>query len=157
MASSKRLSLASQAFSLRHAYPQGRGRIERGGRLVFDVQLQPTIASCTYSVRIEYALGRQPQVRVLDPPLRLREGASEIPHIYSANRICLHLPDEWTADMQIADTIAPWLSEWLAHYELWLATGTWLGGGHEATAPSEPESSRGSSNQQSPPDSQPSK
>ena len=31
--------------------------------------------------------------------------------------------------MQLATTIVPWCSEWLFYYELWLATGEWLGGG----------------------------
>lgn len=29
----------------------------------------------------------------------------------------------------IANTIIPWTIEWLYYYELWLATGEWLGGG----------------------------
>ena len=32
-------------------------------------------------------------------------------------------------DMTIAKTILPWTSEWLVHYQLWLATGEWHGGG----------------------------
>jgi hypothetical protein len=36
---------------------------------------------------------------------------------------------EWTVGMSIANTIVPWTSEWLAHYEIWLATGDWQGGG----------------------------
>ena len=31
--------------------------------------------------------------------------------------------------MNIAETIIPWASEWLLHYEIWLATGEWQGGG----------------------------
>ena len=31
--------------------------------------------------------------------------------------------------MYIADTIVPWTAEWLAHYEIWLATDDWRGGG----------------------------
>jgi hypothetical protein len=31
--------------------------------------------------------------------------------------------------MPIIDTIIPWTSEWLLHYECWLATGKWHGGG----------------------------
>jgi len=31
--------------------------------------------------------------------------------------------------MFLADTILPWAAEWLAHYEIWFATGTWYGGG----------------------------
>jgi hypothetical protein len=33
--------------------------------------------------------------------------------------------------MLIATSIVPWASEWLLHYEIWRATGTWTGGGHE--------------------------
>jgi hypothetical protein len=31
--------------------------------------------------------------------------------------------------MFLADTILPWAVEWLAYYEIWLATGVWYGGG----------------------------
>ena len=31
--------------------------------------------------------------------------------------------------MSIADTIVPWTAEWLVHYEIWLVTGEWYGGG----------------------------
>jgi len=33
--------------------------------------------------------------------------------------------------MLIADTIIPWASEWLFHYEIWKVTKTWHGGGHD--------------------------
>ncbi|MGH8092034.1 MAG: hypothetical protein ACREIF_00990 [Chthoniobacterales bacterium] len=31
--------------------------------------------------------------------------------------------------MRLADTIVPWTSRWLYFYEIWLATGEWMGGG----------------------------
>ena len=31
--------------------------------------------------------------------------------------------------MLMVDTTVPWTSEWLLNYEIWLATGTWYGGG----------------------------
>jgi hypothetical protein len=31
--------------------------------------------------------------------------------------------------MSIADTVLPWTTEWLYHYEIWLITGEWTGGG----------------------------
>jgi len=34
-----------------------------------------------------------------------------------------------TQSMLIADTTVPWTAEWLANYEVWLATGEWHGGG----------------------------
>ena len=36
---------------------------------------------------------------------------------------------EIDASQFIADTIIPWTSEWLLHYEIWVATGIWHGGG----------------------------
>ena len=36
---------------------------------------------------------------------------------------------EWAERMLIAEIIVPWISEWLLHYEIWLVTGEWHGGG----------------------------
>ena len=33
--------------------------------------------------------------------------------------------------MLIADTIVPWVSMWLMHYEIWFATGVWCGSKQE--------------------------
>jgi hypothetical protein len=32
--------------------------------------------------------------------------------------------------MLLSTTILPWTAEWLMHYELWLISGHWSGGGH---------------------------
>jgi hypothetical protein len=32
--------------------------------------------------------------------------------------------------MLLATTVLLWAAEWLMHYELWLVTGQWHGGGH---------------------------
>lgn len=80
-----------------------------------------------------------PQVIVLNPALHHRKDDPNdpIPHLYR-NRtdpahpmLCLYRPytREWHAGCCFADTIVPWTSEWLACYEIWLATGKWLGGG----------------------------
>lgn len=60
-----------------------------------------------------------------DPPDK------KVPHVFSDMSLCLHLHDEWHADMLISESVIPWASEWLLHYELWLVTEEWLGGGHE--------------------------
>ncbi len=93
--------------------------------------IQPSGASQTYLVRIDYQLPRRPKAWVLEPKLRRRNGSPKIPHTFSDGSICLHCPREWTAQMLIADKIIPWLSLWLLHYEYWRAGGEWLGGGHE--------------------------
>ena len=80
-----------------------------------------------------------PEVIVLNPALRRRrdDPKDPIPHLYRNRRdpghpmLCLYRPRtrEWHAGRYVADTIVPWASEWLACYEIWLATGKWLGGG----------------------------
>jgi hypothetical protein len=44
--------------------------------------------------------------------------------------LCLYYPGQWRPDLLLSTTIVPWTAEWLMHYELWLATGHWTGGGH---------------------------
>jgi hypothetical protein len=66
-------------------------------------------------------------VRILDA-LATREGES-LPHVYRDGTLCLHLSGEWNENMYFVDSIVPWTAEWLANYEIWLATGDWHGGG----------------------------
>lgn len=84
-----------------------------------------------------------PIVRVLDPPLRPQWGVEEepLPHVYldpaclKLSPLCLFDPrdDEWQPTMLLAETIVPWTCEWLVFYEIWSATGKWLGGGRHQT------------------------
>ena len=104
--------------------------IERG-RLSWTGELQPSPLSDTYTVHISYATReRAPTVTVLRPELRAA-GVDSLPHVYTQDRLCLYYPWQWTNDKLIGRTIVPWASEWLFHYEIWKATGTWHGGGHE--------------------------
>jgi hypothetical protein len=48
----------------------------------------------------------------------------------------LHLPGEWKDHMFLADTILPWTSAWLMHYELLLSLGYWTGTGDQHPVPS---------------------
>ena len=41
---------------------------------------------------------------------------------------CIDIPNSMHNKL-IANTIIPWTVEWLYYYELWQATGEWLGGG----------------------------
>jgi hypothetical protein len=53
-----------------------------------------------------------------------------LPHFNPDNTLCLyHSAKEWTPAMYLAETIVPWASEWLFHYEIWKGTGEWRGGG----------------------------
>ncbi len=104
-----------------------------GGTLIAIGTIQPTDRSTTYKVRIDYRAGEPPDVLVLEPKLVPREEGGRLPHVYPGDKLCLYTPffREWTPDMSLAHTIVPWIAEWLSFYEMWHATGEWLGGGTE--------------------------
>lgn len=103
----------------------------RCGEVVWQGNIQPTANSCDYKIRITYRPGFPPDVEVLDPALVNRSATERIPHLYEGKRLCLFLPHafEWDATMMVAETTVPWATLWLHHYEVWMATGEWLGGG----------------------------
>ena len=90
----------------------------------------PTELCQSYTVKLKYKLGKAPQVNILKPELIEPEGRS-LPHTYPGKRLCLYYPGigVWREDMLLAETIVPWISEWLYYYEIWLVTGEWYGGG----------------------------
>jgi hypothetical protein len=124
-----KLNLALQGHSLRRSFPDSHLIVERSC-LTWMMNITPTPLSCTYTVQLRYRLCEPPRVHVLDPPLVVQEGKNP-PHTYSENQLCLYLPraGEWRSDMFLSQTIVPWISEWLLHYEIWRATGKWCGGG----------------------------
>ncbi|WP_434478886.1 hypothetical protein [Gemmatimonas sp.] len=107
-----------------------------GARLVCRGSLRPSPVTGLYAVRIEYTVSEPPLVVVESPSLIGRHDQADIPHMYPAGdrwpaHPCLYYPNDgdWTADRPLATTIVPWLLEWLLHYEVWLTTGEWRGGG----------------------------
>lgn len=123
------LNPAKQALALRREFPNARVKVRANG-LTWVGCLQPSALSLVYTVRIEYDLGRRPRVTVIDPPRETLPG-SGLRHVFPGDVLCLHYQHQWTGDMLIARSVVAWASEWLLHHELWLATGEWLGGGHE--------------------------
>lgn len=103
-------------------------------RLIWKTTLQPSELSLAYEIKIVYTLGQSPRCTSYHPNHW---------HWQTVRNVCLHVYDhvkqqlclyygparEWTPDKMIADTIVPWASEWLLHYEFWLVTGIWHGGG----------------------------
>lgn len=120
-------SLAQQAFALRGTFPHASATLTPTV-LDWTGDLKPTPLSRTYTVRVVYRPGRYPHVTVERPTLEPRPGES-LPHVFNDGSLCLHLDEDWTSNMLIVDTILPWTSEWLIHYEIWKFTGTWYGGG----------------------------
>ena len=125
----QKLSLFRQLAGLKQILSGSTGTIKMN-RLRWTGHVTPTELSATYKLKVEYSLEKSPKVFVSDPPLKRRKG-KRAEHLYANGALCLYLPDagEWTPDMLIAETLIPWASEWLLHYELWLATGEWHGGG----------------------------
>ena len=125
----KPINLALQANHLKKMFPGANIRINRNC-LIWQAQLTPTELSETYTVRLKYKLKDRPKVQVLKPELIVPEGR-RLPHTYSGKQLCLYYPGsgDWRGDMLLSQTIVPWISEWLLHYEIWLVTGKWHGGG----------------------------
>lgn len=119
-----------QSARLLAAMPTFR-QVARGNPYVWEGTLWPTEISAEYRIRITYLPTKaRPRVEVLSPRLVTREEGVRIPHTFTPNQICLHLNSEWNSSMYIHQTIVPWTSLWLYYYEIWHATGEWLGGGH---------------------------
>lgn len=112
-----------------------------------------------YRVMIEYGpvpvastaplLDRIPLVRILNPRLEPQWNAKDegpLPHVFfdkhdiTLSPLCLFDPDknDWCPNDLIAHTTVPWIVDWLACYEGWLATGRWHGGGRHASTPQDP-------------------
>jgi len=94
-------------------------------------RIMPTARSENYLVEIQFKLDRFPRIYVRDPLLRRNEKHEKIPHMYGQESLCLFQPKyrEFKLSDLIADTIIPWTSLWLYHYENWHITGEWQGGG----------------------------
>jgi hypothetical protein len=127
---SRERTLTEQAFQLDRDFPDGKAKL-RPAVLVWTGRLTPTPLSREYTVRIWYARGHYPGVRLVEPPLRPDE-RELLHHLYPNGDLCLHKVDEWDPSMLLVDTIIPWTAEWLAHYELWKLNHQWYGDGEEA-------------------------
>jgi hypothetical protein len=126
------LTNAMQGAKLKIAFPESTISIERNFGMGWVGQIQPTPLSAIYIVKIHYRLDERPEVTILDPVLTPRNG-SRLPHVFKGNHPCLfrYKYGEWNGRMSIAETIVPWVSTWLMHYEVWLATGIWCGSREE--------------------------
>lgn len=128
----KTLNAAEQKFGLEVAFPDGSASLIQT-KLFWQQVVRPSPFSRAYLIRVEYQPGMAPIIRVLSPNLRLLAGDRKIPHVYPmpGDPLCLYLAaaKEWTSAMSLAKTIIPWACEWLFHFEAWLLTNKWDGGG----------------------------
>ena len=129
-----RKSLLIQEGALKSYFPGSQIKRKGESELTWIGVVTPSPLSATYKLKLHYKYNEGAKVYVIDPkPLKLAEGQIVLPHVYSTQeqRLCLYYPKdkEWNTDMFYVHTLIPWASEWLCHYELWVATGTWYGGG----------------------------
>ena len=130
----KAITLGQQMVSLNLMYGDGTCCIKKGGRLVWEGRIHPTMISQEYNATLTYKLGEHPQVWISGGELQKLD-AHISPHIFHVDvekkRVHLRLYRDHEFDRYkiLANTIIPWAIEWLFFYELWLATGKWFGGG----------------------------
>lgn len=114
---------------LERDFPNSKSFI-RNSELIWIKVITPTSLSRSYTVQVKLKLPKSPRIKILEPMLNPPEGEN-LPHVYRNGTLCLYYPKwkEWDNTMLLADTIIPWISEWLLYYEIWLYTGKWCGGG----------------------------
>jgi hypothetical protein len=126
----EQLDLAQQIGRMHGKYPELKIALHRNEGSWTGVWWPHTLSD-RYQIRVSYSVGRRPKIAILEPELRLAVGKVKLPHTYGDGQmdICVHRPDEWTPAFYIADTIMPWVSQWLRFYEVWEQTGSWEGEG----------------------------
>jgi hypothetical protein len=128
----KNLTVMQQYLDFKRTLPAWKAQIQANGFTARAV-IQPTQLSECYNVRITYKQNTPPVIKVLNSQLKPRFSNGKIKHTYGDGSLCLYYPKakEWTPKDLISETIVPWISVWLYYYEIWHATGLWLGGGIE--------------------------
>lgn len=130
---SKPFNIVQQMAAIKERYPTFRVTVNKNELIAYG-SIQPTERSVVYDVRIKYEVNDRPDVKVVSPLLIRNFKGEEIPHMYSQKSLCLYRPKykQFTNADLICDTIIPWTSLWLYHYEIWHITGEWKGGGEHA-------------------------
>lgn len=124
-------TIAEQLSAIRCKYPQFETAFVSHAGLKVTGVLQPTSRSAPYSFVLKYNLTDSPKIKIVSPELKRNDKGEEAEHLYPNGHLCLYQPKyrEFTRTDLLADTIIPWASLWLYHYEVWHLTGEWLGGG----------------------------
>ncbi len=125
------LDMMSHYIEIKKEYSNVSYKINRDNMEIY-IKLQPTEDSYDYMVKIVTQQGStNVDIFVVKPNLKKIAGENKIPHLYSNGSLCLYYPKyhEWSYQDSWAETLVPWTCLWLYYFELWLATGEWLGGG----------------------------
>ncbi len=137
---SSSLPLIQQKVALCSIYKEAHCSIDKKkNQLFWFGKIKPTALSKEYTVILKYQPGKSPRVWVVGDELEKLDDPN-FPHKYNIDvenkmvRICLYRYSEFNSSKLLSNTIIPWTIEWLYFYELWLATGEWLGGGEHPDA-----------------------
>lgn len=130
-----RVSLLNQAGAIRSVFPASEIKRKGEKELTWIHTITPSALSGTYKVKLHFTEKEGVKFYVLEPKLQLAPGETKLKHVYSTSKqqLCLYSPEgkEWNKGMLLVKTIIPWASEWLLHYEYWVVTREWRGGGNE--------------------------
>lgn len=129
-----KLAIGVQANSIRNMFPGTAIHTVHDQSLSWTHTITPSPLGDMYKIKLVYDIADRPKVYVVHPnPLLLAKDCTRLPHCYSTEKqhLCLYYPDgrEWNKSMLLTKTIIPWTYEWLYHYEIWLGTDKWHGGG----------------------------
>jgi hypothetical protein len=147
------MQLYRQIMDMRRKYPNFQLTCNYGWMACWQGELVPIGKPYRVRIRVvrrrffatfEVRSSRVPIVQLVDPVLDMTKpyaDAEPLIHVYDhldPDRVCLCLDDpecsQWTEKSGIADTLIPWIIDWLVSYELWQTTGKWLGGGRDHRA-----------------------
>lgn len=135
----KTLTLSRQRLILLKTYPESSCRINKHKTLIWKASIKPSLISISYKVELFMKPREHPKVWVVGDELEKLDDPN-FPHNYKIDLkkkkvlLCLYRYEEFSAIKSIAHTIIPWTIEWLYFYEIWLAIGTWCGGGEHPKA-----------------------
>lgn len=130
----KPISIAIQALNIKKMFPGTKVMNHHDQLLTWTHTITPSPLGDHYDIKLVYQITDRPKIYVINPkPLVLATDEKKLPHCYDQKLqyLCLYYPDgkEWNKSMLLATTVIPWAYEWLYHYEIWLGTGLWTGGG----------------------------
>jgi hypothetical protein len=130
-------TMAAQIGRMSSKHPQLKLELKRQ-TVAWQGEWSPSVLSDTYLIRVTYTYRKRPIIEILSPTLKLAKGKDQLPHTYAGGQhdICVHEPHEWNSKLLVADTIMPWVSQWLLFYEYWEQTGSWEGEGTHPQADS---------------------
>ncbi len=129
-----KISISDQIRLLQYYFPDSQIQHNKNKGFTWLGKLKSSPLGDTYTIKIVFEKKVSPAVYVVDPAeLKLAEDKTKLEHVYNhkKQKLCLFYPDgsQWNDSKMVASTIIPWTIEWLYHYEIWLITGKWLGGG----------------------------